>query len=424
MANTDTNVVKIAQLKTLVLNEELEKSIAFAEREINSQPDNSIGYVLKALHHYYINEQKEALSWANQAYELAPESEDVLTVVLAFYHETELQPEKWKNLTKTAVQLYPNNDYFHFMHALIHLNVDFEQSKKSYQEAIRLNPNNANYLAHYAYMLYFLKEKKEAKKYEKAALQKEPNNPAILNRFALTAYDQRKYKKAQILITKARQLDPKNEVIRTSFKKIHPTENGVVRGKREINNAIQNAFAAPGVWIWRNVFRENVSAMLVTFLVFVTEFVLLGLLTGRYGLALVVIYLIWGYISQQITRAKLQKAGFTGGELTLLWGRARTQSNIFADNEAKLQPKLPSTDLEKVLVHLWNSDSDTNVINLDVIAIDTAPKESISTSLDGDQEVAATTTTPSSEKGYAPWPTVVLILLFIAAIAIQFGTMY
>lgn len=415
----DTNITKIAHLKTLLLNEKIEQSIAFAEETINSQPDSPIGYVLKALHHYYINEQKEALSWANQAYELAPESEESLTIALAFYHETELQQEKWKNLTKTVIQLYPNNDYFHFMHAVIHLNVDFNQSKKSYQEAIRLNPNNAEYVAYYAYMLYFLKENKEAQKYEELALQKEPNNPAFLNRFALIAYDRRKYKKAQKLINKARQLDPENTVIRTSFKKIHPTENAFVRAKREINNVIQNAFATPAVWLWRTIFKENISVMLVSFLLFVTEFVLLGVLTGRYGLALVVIYLIWGYISQQITRAKLSKAGFTMAELTMLWGRARTQSNIFADGNAKLQPMLPITDLEKVLVHLWNSESDHNVIKLDVTTLDTASQEP-----DGNQQVAVTTTTLTSEKEYAPWPTILLILLLAAAITLQFRPMF
>lgn len=419
---TDTNITKIAHLKTLVLNEKIEQSVAFAEEAITSQPNSPIGYVLKALHHYYINEQEEALSWANQAYELAPESEEALTIALAFYHETELQQAKWKNLTKTAIQLYPSNDYFHFMHALIHLNVDFHQSKKSYQEAIRLNPDNAEYYAYYAYMLYFLKENKEAQEHEEIALKKEPNNPAFLNRFALIAYDRRKYKKAQRLINKARQLDPENTVIRTSFKKIHPTENAVVRAKREINNVIQNTFATPAVWLWRNVFKENISVMLISFLLFVTEFVLLGVLTGRYGLALVAIYLLWGYISQQIARAKLSKAGFTMAELTLLWGRARTQSNIFADSSAKLQPMLPITDLENVLFNLWNSDNDEDTIKLEVATLDTASQEIASTSAVGNQEVAATTLT--SEKEHAPWPTALLILLLAAAILLQFGPLF
>ncbi|MES2478174.1 MAG: tetratricopeptide repeat protein [Bacteroidota bacterium] len=85
-------------------------------------------------------------------------------------------------------------------------NKEFEQADKSFNEALKLTPDNATVLNNYAYYLSVRKVRlEEAEKYSEKSLQLRPGEATFLDTYGWIFYQQGKYERAKELIAEAIQ---------------------------------------------------------------------------------------------------------------------------------------------------------------------------------------------------------------------------
>lgn len=120
-----------------------------------------------------------------------------------------------KNYEK-AIQSF--NDGLEFVHDDIRLMLNFysnlgdvyyyagqfEKSDKAYENALKIDPDNAYVLNNYSYYLSLRKEKLEkAEKYSKRSNEISPNNPSYLDTYGWILFQQKKYKEAEVWLSLA-----------------------------------------------------------------------------------------------------------------------------------------------------------------------------------------------------------------------------
>ncbi|MFP7254900.1 tetratricopeptide repeat protein [Terribacillus goriensis] len=384
-----------------------------AEDAIHGNPEAPRGYFLLGLYHHFINQQDEALVWWDKALALAPTNEDVLSTYTHYLFFSGINPDKWRELVFTGIKHYPDNSYFHYQYAQAHLNKDHEISLAAYEEAIRLDPQQEDYLANYSMLLYHLGRKKEAEKYEQLALSINPEHVQHLLRFAELAYHFRKYKKAQMLMDEAIRLAPDNEEVRQAYARIHPTRNIVVRTKNDLDYF---ALILPGKWIWK-AFKEKVNIFWILLFLFFIESTVLYLLLGPSSLILIGAYAASFYIIHRFKRSMLEKSGITDKEETLM--KEQTEKNqkaaiqemraaIASDAQPENNdPSLTQEELEQQLAKMWQTE------NISAVKARMEDKETEDTT--DNKPLAPFRPAPPQE--YSQWP----FFVMFAAVLILFG---
>ncbi len=86
----------------------------------------------------------------------------------------------------------------------------YEKSDKAYEDALKIDPDNAYVLNNYSYYLSLRKEKLEkAEKYSKRCNEISPNNPSYMDTYGWILFQQKKYKEAEEWLSMAAKLGSK-----------------------------------------------------------------------------------------------------------------------------------------------------------------------------------------------------------------------
>lgn len=90
---------------------------------------------------------------------------------------------------------------------------EYAKSDKAYDDALKIDPDNASILNNYAYFLSLRKEKLEkAEKFSRRSNELEPNNRSYLDTYGWILYQQGKYKEAEVWLAKAVKIGSKSAI--------------------------------------------------------------------------------------------------------------------------------------------------------------------------------------------------------------------
>lgn len=411
---------KVDLIKSYIKNGEIDLSRRQAEEVIGNLPEDYPGYLLMAYHYYTLKQPDDVVIWINEALRRAPEDEDVLTLAILMYDDLKVEEAKRKELIEIGLRLFPQSHYLHSKYALLP-SITLEQGLASLQEAIRLSPQNEEYLRYYSMAMFNIENWEEQEKYEQLALQANPENTKNLLEFAWAAYERKKYKKAQMLIEEAMRLDPNDPTIREYYKKIYPTKNGFIRAKREITLLLTKIWAAPVQFIWKFT-EDKISFRLLAVIVFLLE------LAGSYALLRNNLFIIMGvfflilFICSKIAKSMLKKAGFTESEEAAMQKKTKaTQKTALKEMRKELaknqeqpiqtQAALSANELEEKLSQIWGS-ADIDAIKEKTVVKDIAPQPVPAVQLEE--------TTVDWPKEYKKWPAYCLMLGIVLSSMVRF----
>jgi tetratricopeptide (TPR) repeat protein len=89
----------------------------------------------------------------------------------------------------------------------------FEKSDKAYDDALKVNPDDAETLNNYAYFLSLRKEKLEkAEKFSRRSNELSPNNRSFIDTYGWILYQQGKYKEAEEWLNRAVKMGGKSSI--------------------------------------------------------------------------------------------------------------------------------------------------------------------------------------------------------------------
>lgn len=339
-----------------------------AEALIQSNPEEPIGYLLMAQYSYFVKIHEDVLTWCDEALVRGPEELRVLETVTALHQSIQCDKEMRRELVETGLRLYPHHDFFHIHYAILHEGEDNEQAKASYEEAIRLNPHQEQYLGWYATFLHDIGQSKEAEQLEQLALQEDPENEQNLFRFAIKAYENRKYQKAQMLMEKAIQLKPDSYWMREYYKIIYPSKSKIVRAKMKLDHALLKIWKYPSELL-RKLLFEKIPLEYCMFFVLVLGFVGMISLFGVYTLIAATGYTLLLILSTVISNSMLHAVGLTDEEeikmkrkvkstqLAALKKMQKQVANSKKRPKEKQETSIPRDALEVQLAKVWDSDS-------------------------------------------------------------------
>ena len=300
----------------LVLNllndNETEKALQIAEDTIAEDPENGAGYVL--LGHYYslTNQPEEAKKWMEEAIAVDPGDAFVLESVVRFYQLSQIDRERWKELTKIGFEQYPDDAFYHFQFGLTHFFDDMEEGLKRIQEAARMDPHNGEYLVNVARCSFLLRKWDLYETYERRTLEEDPENANYLSFFADIAYKRGKFNKAIHFIKEAIRIEPDSKQVRDRYQEIYPATNGFVRLKRGTNWLVKGYFTFPFRFLKPKEKNNHpvLEGLAIFSVMFAILFTALFALTGKYAFYIIGGFTVWSIISGRVGRAVLKKVGF------------------------------------------------------------------------------------------------------------------
>lgn len=129
-----------------------------------------------------------------------------------------------KNYTKAIQSLndglefvYNNNplliSFYSSLGDAYNVTKEYEKSDKAYDDALKIDPDNADILNNYAYFLSLRKEKLEkAEKFSRRSNELKPNNRSYLDTYGWILYQQGKYKEAEIWLGRAVKIGTKSAI--------------------------------------------------------------------------------------------------------------------------------------------------------------------------------------------------------------------
>lgn len=411
---------KVDLIKSYIQNGEMDQSRKQAEDVIRNQPEDYPGYVLMAYHYYLLKQPDDVVIWINEALRRAPEDEDVLTLAVMIYDDLQIEESKRKELIEIGLRLFPQSHELHAQYALLR-SITREQGLAALQEAIRLSPQNEEYLRYYSFAMLNIGNMEEAEKYERLALQANPENTDNLLEFAWAAYERKKYKKAQMLIEEAMRLQPNDLTIREYYKKIYPTKNEFIRAKREMLLVLQKIWVAPVHFIARlskNKIPLSLLAAIVLLLELAGSYALLGnslfIITG--------VFFLFLFICSKIAKSTLKKAGFTESEEAEMQKKTKAmQKTALKEMRKELanhqeqpigtQAPLSADELEIKLSEIWDS------ADIDSIKEKTVVKDA---ALQPQPAIRKTETTMVWPKEYRKWPVYCVMLGIVLSSVVRF----
>ena len=130
-----------------------------------------------------------------------------------------------KNYTKAIASLLDgiefvinNNllliDFYSNLGDAYNFNKDYEKSNKAYDDALKVDPDNATILNNYAYYLSLRKEKLErAEKFSRRSNEITPNNRSYMDTYGWILYQQGKYKESEIWLSRAVKMGTKSSIL-------------------------------------------------------------------------------------------------------------------------------------------------------------------------------------------------------------------
>lgn len=129
-----------------------------------------------------------------------------------------------KNYSKSITSLtdglefvYNNNplllSFYQSLGDAYNANKEYAKSDKAYDDALKIDPDNASILNNYAYFLSLRKEKLEkAEKFSRRSNELEPNNRSYLDTYGWILYQQGKYKEAEVWLSRAVKIGNKSAI--------------------------------------------------------------------------------------------------------------------------------------------------------------------------------------------------------------------
>lgn len=95
---------------------------------------------------------------------------------------------------------------------------EYEKSDKAFDDALKVNPDDASILNNYAYYLSLRKDKLEkAEKFSKRSNEIAPNNRSYIDTYGWILYQLGKYKEAEVWLSRAAKMGNKNAVLLEHF---------------------------------------------------------------------------------------------------------------------------------------------------------------------------------------------------------------
>lgn len=113
--------------------------------------------------------------------------------------------------------VYNNNllliDFYSSLGEAYNSNKQYEKSDKAFDDALKIDPDNASILNNYAYYLSLRKEKLEkAEKFSRRSNELYPNNRSYLDTYGWILYQQGKYKEAEVWLARAVKIGSKSAI--------------------------------------------------------------------------------------------------------------------------------------------------------------------------------------------------------------------
>jgi tetratricopeptide (TPR) repeat protein len=113
--------------------------------------------------------------------------------------------------------IYNNNllliDFYSSLGEAYNSNKEYEKSDKAFDDALKIDPDNASILNNYAYYLSLRKEKLEkAEKFSRRSNELSPNNRSYLDTYGWILYQQGKYKEAETWLARAVKIGNKSAI--------------------------------------------------------------------------------------------------------------------------------------------------------------------------------------------------------------------
>jgi tetratricopeptide (TPR) repeat protein len=113
--------------------------------------------------------------------------------------------------------VYDNNllliDFYSSLGEVYNSNKEFEKSDKAFDDALKIDPDNASILNNYAYYLSLRKEKLErAEKFSRRSNELSPNNRSYLDTYGWILYQQGKYKEAESWLARAVKIGSRSAI--------------------------------------------------------------------------------------------------------------------------------------------------------------------------------------------------------------------
>ncbi|KYG29562.1 tetratricopeptide repeat protein [Alkalihalobacillus trypoxylicola] len=363
---------KVNLIKLYHSRGESDRAKAEAEEVIRDTPESPIGYALMTFHYQHLNQEEEIFYWLHESLRVGPESDISIGLALKIYRLYQYNVQARKELLDIALRLYPNEHDFHIEAAYLYIFLlDFKKADMHFEEAIKLQPHNAEYLGFYTVFLhYHLKDKQKARTYEQLAFQADPNHNLL--RFAELAYEENKFNKARLFVENAMEINPEDENVRYSYEKIYPTINRFVRFKHRLNRFLIPVVRIPSSWI----FKLSKGKWNIPMIVLLIEIISMYLIFKNHFLVIFGLFLLLSIASMTISQKVLKKAGFSKHDKRDMESKTdlerrskfreieRTLSNKESDNRDKSElvkkekPKsLTPEELEAQLAEIWNSDN-------------------------------------------------------------------
>ena len=122
-----------------------------------------------------------------------------------------------ESLTDGLEFVYNNNllmiDFYSSLGEAYNSNKQYDKSDKAFDDALKIDPDNASILNNYAYYLSLRKEKLEkAEKFSRRSNELSPNNRSYLDTYGWILYQQGKYKEAEDWLSRAIKIGTKGAI--------------------------------------------------------------------------------------------------------------------------------------------------------------------------------------------------------------------
>lgn len=139
-----------------------------------------------------------------------------------------------------AIKMNPNNaDYFNNLGVAQFNNGKDNEAELNYRNAIKLAPQNPVYLKNYARSLIRRSKFAEAQKYVNTAYELNPNDIHSINMIGVLYAENNKYEKAKEWFTKALKLAPNDPSTYFNFGKLNKLKNDLVQAEEWFKKTIE-----------------------------------------------------------------------------------------------------------------------------------------------------------------------------------------
>jgi tetratricopeptide (TPR) repeat protein len=194
------------------LGEKVEASLQYEKAIRLDQSNFAVWHNLVSIELLDLGNAKKALKFSDQALELFPNQGIMLffngtaNLMEKNYQEAIYALEAGKKLSTGNNQLL--EIFLGQLGDAYNGTKQYEKSDKSYEEALKINPNNDHVLNNYAYFLSLRKEKLDiAKKYSGKLVSLHPDNPTFLDTHGWVLFTMGEYSEAKKFLEKAVKLE-------------------------------------------------------------------------------------------------------------------------------------------------------------------------------------------------------------------------